>query len=147
MLEGLLLINETDVYEEYGAFLCEDKAGDHANYSALLKPAAMKPYVSVAFREENGERLPDELLPASEARDVTLQFAIIAESATDFMEKYTGFVLFLKAGWLDVDVPETGKVFRMYCASCSNFDQLTDLDDGTVAARFSIKFREPNPSF
>ncbi|MDR0833248.1 MAG: hypothetical protein LBN93_03550 [Candidatus Symbiothrix sp.] len=147
ILQGLLYINNTDVYQQYGAFLSEDKAGDHTNYSALLKPATMKPYVAVSFREENGEKLPTTLTPKSEARDVTLQFAIIAASASVFMQKYTSFMQFLKSGWLNVNVPETGKTFKMYCASCSDYDQLTPIEGNAVAAKFKVKFREPNPTF
>ena len=72
ILKGLLLINGVDVFVDYGAFLAEEKAGDTKNYSALLKPPSAKPHTAVSFREKDGEKLPDALLPAWEARDVTL---------------------------------------------------------------------------
>jgi hypothetical protein len=151
ILTGLLFINETDVYAQYGAFLSEDKASDHTNYAALMKPSGMKPHVAVSFREENGEKLPAVLTPRSEARDVTLQFAILSGSACRFMQNYADFVRFLKSGWLDICLPELGKTFRMYLLSCSDYDQLTPLTDdgeaGDCAARFKVKFREPSPSF
>jgi hypothetical protein len=147
ILDGLLLINGVDVWQEYGVFLSEDKAGDYTNYTALLKPAAMKPHVAVAFREENGERLPDNLLMRSEARDVTLYFAIMAADAATFITNYAAFVQFLKGGWLEIEVPETGRTFRMYCAACSDYSQLTPLDGDAVGARFKVKFREPEPGF
>ncbi|MDR2627183.1 MAG: hypothetical protein LBC40_04030, partial [Dysgonamonadaceae bacterium] len=125
----------------------EDKASDNTNYEALLKPASMKPYVAVSFREENGEKLPAALTPRSEARDVTLQFAVIADNATAFLQKYTAFIQFLKSGWLNVHLPELGKTFKMYFISCAGYDQLTPLSTATVAAKFQVKFREPNPSF
>ena len=31
ILEGLLLVNNQDVYLQYGAFLTEDKQGDYSN--------------------------------------------------------------------------------------------------------------------
>ena len=74
ILKGLLLINGTDVFTAYGAYLVEEKKGDNKNYSALLKPPAAKSHTAVSFRERDGEKLPDSLLPAWEARDVTLQF-------------------------------------------------------------------------
>jgi hypothetical protein len=145
ILEGLLLINETDVYIEYGAFLTEDKAEDNTNYAALLRPAAMKPYVAVSFREENGEKLPEQLLPRSEARDVTLQFAIVAGNATAFKTKYRAFVAFLKSGWLNIQLPELNETFKMYFVSCTDYEQLTTISTTTVAAKFKVKFREPVP--
>ena len=64
ILKGLLLINGVDVFVDYGAFLAEEKAGDTKNYSALLKPPSAKPHTAVSFREKDGEKLPDALLPA-----------------------------------------------------------------------------------
>ena len=146
--EGLLFINTVDVFTEYSAILSEDKASDNSNYAALLKPADMKPYIAVSFREENGEKLPNVLTSRSEARDVTLQFAIIANNANTYMNKYKAFIQFLKSGWLNVDIPELSKTFKMFLVSFTNYDQITPLDDSTdVAARFKVKFREPNPSF
>jgi len=139
-----------DVFTQYGAFLSEDKASDNTNYAALMKPAGMKPYVAVSFREEHGEKLPAQLTPRSEARDVTLQFAIIADNATVFMQKYQNFVQFLKSGWLSVNLPELNKTFKMYLVSFTDYEQLTPVttDAGVaVASKFKVKFREPNPSF
>ena len=147
VLSGLLYINGTDVFTQYGAFLTEDKASDNTNYSALMKPAGMKPYVAVSFREENGERLPEALTPCSEARDVTLHFAILANNAAVFLQKYADFIQFLKSGWLNFNLPELNQTFKMYFVSCSDYDQLTPVSATTVAAKFKVKFREPNPSF
>jgi hypothetical protein len=150
ILTGLLFINNTDVYTQYGAFLSEDKASDNTNYAALLKPASMKPYVAVSFREENGEKLPEVLTPRSEARDVTLQFAIMADTSALFMQKYAAFIQFLKSGWLNINLPELNKIFKMYLVSVADYDQLTPVttDAGTfVASKFKAKFREPNPTF
>jgi hypothetical protein len=145
ILEGLLFINETDVYIAYGAFLTENKADDNSNYAALLRPSAMKPYVAVSFREENGEQLPEQLTPRSEARDVTLQFAIVADNATAFKTKYKSFITFLKSGWLNINVPELNETFRMYFVSCADYEQLTPVSATTVAAKFKVKLREPDP--
>jgi hypothetical protein len=146
ILKGLLLINGTDVYLEYGAFLTEDKPAEHTNYTALLRPANMKSYAAVSFREDNGEKLPETLLSRSEARDVTLQFAIIANSTTSFKTKYKGFIQFLKSGWLNINVTELGETFKMYFSACSDYEQLTSVSTTAVAAKFKVKLREPNPS-
>jgi hypothetical protein len=147
-LIGLLYINDVDAYVGYGAFLSTDRSGEYKNFSALLNPPTMKPYTAVAFREEDGERLPEVLpSPAFEPRDVDLQFAIVASSATQFMQRYTAFVTMLKSGWLNFRVAEIpGKTFRMYYKSSTNFGQLTPLGGGTVVGKFNVKFREPKPT-
>ncbi|WP_042373044.1 hypothetical protein [Bacteroides neonati] len=147
VLEGLLLINGQDVYTTYGAYLTELKAGDHANYNELLKPPAMKPYTAVAYREQDGEALPDVLpIPRFEARDITLHFAITAETKTDWFAKYTAFITLLKSGWLNIEVPELNKTYKMYYKDCTNYEQLTYLKEEAVyASRFKLKLREPKP--
>jgi len=146
ILEGLLYINDKDVYKTYGAFLSEDKEGAHTNYSALMKTPPMKKYTAVDFREEDGEKLPNTLVPAFEARDFELQFAIFGSSKTDFVAKYKAFVVMLRSGWLNIYLPELSKTYRAYYQSCTEYEQLTTFDDGTVAARFKVKFREPKPT-
>ena len=42
ILEGLLLINQTDVYARFGAFLAETAEDRHDNYDSLLAPPALK---------------------------------------------------------------------------------------------------------
>jgi len=145
--KGLLFINGVDVYDRYGAFLTEDDWGKHSNYSELLMPPKTKPYISVNFREDTGEKLPDVLpCPAFEARDVTLYFAILADTPAIFIDRYYTFVTLLKSGWLDVRLPELNRTYKMYYQECSAYDQLTPVD-GQVAARFKVKLREPVPQF
>lgn len=149
ILKGLLYINEDDVYERYGAFLSENKAGEYKNYSALMKPSASKSHVAVNFREHDGERYPEKLLPALDARDVVLQFAICAPDKESFFLRYHDFVQMLRNGnngFLNIKVPELNKTYRMIYLSCSEWEQLTDFGN-EVAARFSVKFREPSPEF
>lgn len=146
ILEGLLFINDGDVYKTCGAFLTEDKDGDNTNYAALLMPPKMKAYTAVSFREHDGEKLPANLTPAFEARDITLQFAIIGTGKADYIKKYRDFLTILKSGWLDIRLPELSKTYRMYYKESTGYDQLTQLNDETVAAKFKVKFREPVPT-
>lgn len=146
ILEGLLYINDNDVYKTYGVFLTEDKAGDNTNYSALLTPPKMKAYTAVSFREQDGEKLPDKLIPAFEARDVTLQFAITGNGKTGFVRNYQSFLELLKSGWLNIRLPELGKTYRMYYKESTGYNQLTPLDGITVAGKIKVKFREPVPT-
>lgn len=149
ILKGLLLINDIDPFEAYGAFLAEDKAGDTKNYSSLLKPAAVKAQKEVSFREQHGVKIPDVVVQRRQARDVTLQFAILAADKAEFMTRYTSFIEMLqtgKDGWLDFYFPEMNRHFRLFYREASDYKQLTDFE-GEVAGKFSVKFREPQPTF
>ena len=144
--KGLLYINEKDVFEEYGAILCHDRQNRNTNYSELLRPAKMKPYTAVNFRELDGEKLPTELLPRIEARDVTLQFAVIGESKEDFLAKYDKFLAMLRSGWLEIRLPDLGRTFRMYYKECTGYKQLVPLSSRQIGGKFTVKFREPEPT-
>lgn len=149
ILEGLLFINNNDAYKSYGVFLSEEKPGKSDNYSALMKPSRAKKHTAVDFRELDGEKYPDVLTPAFEARDVELRFSMIAANKTSFIESYSEFVQMLKTGidgWLVFYLPELDKTYRMFYKECGSWDQLTDFN-GQVVASFKVKFREPNPVF
>lgn len=145
ILAGLLTVNGKDMWTTFGAFLCEDKQGDYTNYSELQKPPAAKNYTAVAYREENGEELPEELPVRFEARDVTLYFAIIAASRKEWRERYGAFVSFITSGWLNIHVPELDKTYKMLYKSCTQYTQLTPIEDGYIAAKLKVKLREPKP--
>ena len=147
ILRGLLFINGLDVWDEYGAFLTEDAAGQNSNYKELLMPPKTKQYIAVNFREDDGEKLPDVLPdPAFEPRNVTLYFAIMAGNRSSFISQYLAFVNLLKSGWLEINLPELDKTYKMYYQECSGYDQLTPIE-GQVVARFKVKLREPVPQF
>lgn len=140
-------MNGVDVYKEYNAFLAEDSANGCANYNELLKMPAMKAYTTVAFREENGERLPDNLPePHYEARDVTLQFGILTGTEEEWYRKYVAFLAFLRSGWLLFSLPELGTTYRMYLKNCSALQMATPLKaGGRIFGKMKMIFREPNP--
>ena len=106
----------------------------------------MKTYTVVSFREQDGEKLPDKLTPAFEARDVTLQFAITGHGQAGFIHNYQAFLTLLKSGWLNIRLPELGKTYRMYYKESTSYDQLTPLEGTTVAGKIKVKFREPVPT-
>lgn len=149
ILNGLLFINDMDAYQEYGVFLSEGKPGDTKNYSALMKPSRAKSHTPVNFRERDGEKYPDKLVPALEARDVELQFTLKATDRDDFFIKYGNFIQTLKNGvngWLSFYLPEINRTYSFFYMECSSWDQLTTFE-GKVYASFKVKFREPNPVF
>lgn len=140
-------MNGVDVYKEYNAFLAEDSADGRTNYNELLKMPAMKAYTAVPFREENGERLPDELPePHYEARDVTLQFGILADTEQEWYGKYVAFLAFLRSGWLVFNLTELDTTYRMYLRSCTDMKMVTPMrTNGKIFGKLKLKFREPNP--
>lgn len=146
ILSGLLYINKQDIWAEYRAFLSEDNPGEYTNYSALLKPSTMKPYVAVSTREIDGEKLPQTLLPALEPRDIVLQFALCAANEFEFMGVHGKFIEMLRSGWLEMFVPQIERTFRLYYQGCSDYTQLTPFN-GEMAAKIKVKFREPKPQF
>lgn len=146
--EGLLLINGVDM-AAYGVFLCETSPGDHTNYDALMKPSKTKAPVSVSYPERNGEELPDELGEIKhEARDIPLKLAIVGDSRQQWFSRYNALMELLKSGWLDMNVPELGRTYKVYMKECSNYSHLTSLaDTGQQISCINITFREPKPQF
>ncbi|MCI7071278.1 MAG: hypothetical protein MR982_10030 [Bacteroides pyogenes] len=146
-MEGLFIINDKDMFKEYGVFLTEDRPGNFFNLSELLKPAQMKPYMAVSFREEDGEKLPEVLpAPRMEPRDFTLYVAMIAQTPELFTANYSGFMGLIKSGWLTIRVSGIDKNYKVYYQGCSFYAPLTETDQGEVITRMKLKFREPQPT-
>lgn len=150
-LKNLLYINDVDVYSWFKVFLAEEKVGDHTNMEALLKPSSLKANVAVDIREQTGEKYSADLKPVNQARDVTLHFLCHGDSKTDFLNNFQAFINFIKVGkngtgWLNLKVAELDTIFKLFAQECSEYKQLTYISDDLVAARFSIKFREPQPA-
>jgi hypothetical protein len=151
ILENQALLNGKDIWTEYHAFLREEKVGEQKNLEALLSPAKMKAHVAVTFREEDGEKYSDHLLPKSEARDIKLHFAIVADSKAQFFIRYRRFVQALKMGndgWLVWKFPPLELEMRTFLTEFTPFDALSNLWVEEVhCGAFKAVFREPKPSF
>lgn len=146
VLHGKTYINDVDIYEDYGAFLGEERNGSRENLKSLFTPSATKKQVSVNFRERTGEKYPKELSMINEARDVTLTFVIYAKTKSEWLQKYNAFVAFIKSGWLTVRFPTIDLELRMFYLSCTTYSPLTYLwQEGVQASHFKVKFREPEP--
>lgn len=150
-LQGILLINGTDIWTQFSAFLAEESAERHDNYAALLAPAKTKSHLAVSLREEQGERLAADLRPRSEGRDIELRFALIADTAQQYIARYRDFIAFLKTGnkgWLNLSLPALGLTLRCYFKQCTQLTQLTPIKgEMQQAALLKITFREPISSF
>mgnify|MGYP000187502855 CR=1 FL=1 len=109
ILSGLVLVNGTDIWTEYGVFLVEDRRGGMENLTAILTPSKAKKDTAVDIREEHGEKYSPVLTPRNEARDVTLHFALYNKTQAGWMKQYFAFVNFLKQGkdgWLEIRFPQ-----------------------------------------
>ena len=63
ILSGLVLVNGTDIWTEYGVFLVEDRRGGMENLTAILTPSKAKKDTAVDIREEHGEKYSPVLTP------------------------------------------------------------------------------------
>ncbi len=149
ILGGLVLINDMDIWTEYGVFLVEDKRGGMENLTSILTPSKAKPDTSVNIREEDGEKYSAVLTPKNEARDMTLHFALYNRTQAGWLKKYFAFINFLKQGkdgWLDISFPQLDLTLRVKYTDSTKFKPLTYLwKEGVHASKFKVKFREPKP--
>lgn len=149
ILGGLVLVNGTDIWTIYSAFLVEDKRGGMDNLTAILTPSKAKADTAVDIREEDGEKYSAVLTPRNEARDVTLHFALYNKTQAGWLKKYFEFINFLKQGkdgWLDISFPQIGLTLHVKYADSPKFKPLTYLwKEGVHAGKFKVKFREPKP--
>lgn len=150
-LKGLLIINGTDIWTTFGAFLVEEKRGGRENLTAIMTPSKAKSYVGVNIRERDGVKYSAILDARNDERDVTLHFALFARTKDEWLRRYRDFITFLKKGkdgWLSVNLPELDLTMRMFYVDCGSYKPLTYLwKEGVQASRFKIRFREPEPSF
>lgn len=150
-LKNLVIINGKDIWTEFGVFLTEEKKGGRENLTSIMTPSKVKTHVAVNIREENGSKYSSVLDVKNEERDVTLHFALFAESRSEWLQKYRDFITFLKEGengWLSMRLPELSLTMRLFYVDCPGYKPLTYLwKEGVHASRFKVKFREPVPSF
>lgn len=138
ILSGLVLVNGTDIWTEYGVFLVEDRRGGMENLTAILTPSKAKKDTAVDIREEDGEKYSAVLNPKNEARDVTLHFALYNKTQAGWMKQYFAFVNFLKRGkdgWLEIRFPQLDLQLRVKYADCTKFTPADLSVDGRRACR------------
>ena len=149
-LKNQVIINGSDIWVRFGAFLTEEKKGGRENLTAIMTPTKAKTHVAVNIREENGSKSSNKLEVKNEERDVTLHFALFAESRSAWLTKYRDFITFLKQGadgWLTIQFPEINLTMRVFYVESPVFKPLTYLwKEGVHASRFKVKFREPQPT-
>ena len=150
ILSGKVLINGTDIWKAYGAFLVEKKRGDRNNLKAIMAPSKTKTHVAVDIREEDGEKYSAVLEVRNQARDVKLYFALYADTRDEWLSRYKAFIAFLKQGddgWLDIRFPDLDMTLHVFYKESSDYEPLTYLwQAGKHASRFTVIFREPKPT-
>lgn len=150
-LDGLVIINGTDIWKEFGAFLTEEKKGGRENLNAILKASKVKSHVGVDIREHDGTKYSAKLDVRNQARDITLHFAIFAPTVEEWIDRYGKFLTLVKQGkdgWLTMRLPTLGLTMRLFYVENTDFKSLTYLwKEGVQAGRFKVKFREPEPTF
>lgn len=150
-LDGLVTINGTDIWKEFGAFLTEEKKGGRENLNAILKASKVKSHVGVDIREHNGTKYSAKLDVRNQERDITLHFAIFAPTVEEWIDRYGKFLELVKQGkdgWLTMRLPTLGLTMRLFYVENTDFKSLTYLwKEGVQAGRFKVKFREPEPTF
>ena len=150
ILGGKVLVNGTDIWKEYGAFLVEKKRGDRNNLKAIMAPSKTKSHVAVDIREEDGEKYSSVLDVRNQARDVKLMFALYADTRDEWLSQYRSFIAFLKQGddgWLDIRFPDLDMTLHVFYKEGSDYEPLTYLwQAGKQASWFYVTFREPKPA-
>ncbi len=150
-LDGLVTINGTDIWKEFGAFLTEEKKGGRENLNAILKASKVKSHVGVDIREHDGTKYSAKLDVRNQERDITLHFAIFAPTVEEWIDRYGKFLTLVKQGkdgWLTMRLPTLGLTMRLFYVENTDFKSLTYLwKEGVQAGRFKVKFREPEPTF
>lgn len=151
ILKNLVIINGVDIWTEFGAFLTEEKQGGRENLTAIMTPSKVKGHVAVNIREHDGSKYSTKLDVKNAERDVTLHFALFAESRSGWLLKYREFISFLKQGeegWLSIRFPELSLTMRVFYVECSGYKPLSHIwQEGIHASRFKVRFREPVPTF
>lgn len=149
ILNGLVLINGTDIWQRYGVFLTEERKGGRENLTAIMTASKVKDHVGVDIREQNGKRYSQSLVVKNQERDVTLHFAQYASTKSDWLQNYMDFIQFLKTGnngWLNIEFTELSLMLRVFYVESTAYRPLTYLwKEGVQASRYKVKFREPNP--
>lgn len=135
---NLWKINGVNISNEYGVYMLK------GSYDNLLTLPSTKEYLTEQTREIHGEKayIFDTRY---EARDVTLQFVMSSDDLQHLMERRDSFLSFI-CGRCELELCRHNRFYYLYYKSTSNWSRITRLNDGSVYVKFSITFRETDPS-
>lgn len=135
-MNGELIINGKDAYTIWGI-----RMGD-GFMNALLAPSTLKPMIENKSRLEHGKRVIVHN-PRIEEREITLSFAISAQTSQQYHMRRDSFYAELYKGNVEIRVPALGgQTYRLiYQGKSSTYAENRQHTHGSI----SIKFIEPNP--
>lgn len=145
-LTGFLLINGTDAWTEYGAFLGETEEGGHVNMDALLRIPSAKDITTVDFRERVGVEFPQNPDVKLSSIERTLQFWLRGTSAADRLDKYKRMMTLITSGMLAVSVKNYRTYNMVYQDMPADPSWYESYEGDRFYVLFSVKFLEPQPS-
>ena len=134
MNTGQLYINDQDAWLTWGVFMVGDSIDN------LLLPPPPKPYVENNFRSQDGKQV-FIIDTKKEARDVQVEFCILANSRTEYLQAYKSFVNVLSDGMVTLRVPMLDEVYRLTVGSYLSLGYHGRF--GKLAVRFDESFTEP----
>lgn len=145
-LKGFLLINGTDAWTEYGAFLGETEEGGHVNMDALLRMPSAKDITTVDFRERVGVELPQNPDVKLSSIERTLQFWLRGTSSADRLDKYQRMMTLITSGMLSISVKNYRTYNMVYQDMPTDPSWYESYEGDRFYVLFSVKFMEPQPS-
>lgn len=130
-----IYINGIDAKSRYGITLAS------GGFSALRKPAPLKPFVESKSRLQHGKRIVVKN-PKYEERTLTLPIILTAKDISEFTEKYDMFCSeILDTGMLNITVDTIPNVtYRCIYEDCQQYTEFVQ-----EMAKFILKLVEPNP--
>ena len=72
--------------------------------------------------------------------------AVVADTRTGWFKNYNAVLALLKSGWLTLEVPEIGRVMKVYLKEYTRYSQFTAIrNTGQQIAGFTVTLHEPKP--
>lgn len=133
-MKGKFYINGNDAYTEYGAVFLK------GTYETLLKPPAMKEYITNSSRLEHGVRyVANSNTAKTNERTFQLNLFIKGSSERDYIAKVSALMSELEKGSFTLKVMDLGYVYNLVYTDCASYG-----DYGRKRGKFTLKLIEPN---
>ncbi|MDR2057634.1 MAG: hypothetical protein LBP83_05025 [Dysgonamonadaceae bacterium] len=133
-MTGQLYINEKDAWLTWGAFLVADSLDN------LLLPASPKAYTENNFRSQDGKQV-FIVNTKKDARDVQVEFCILAASREEYLVAYKNFVDELSDGMVTFRIPSISMEFKLTVSSYLSLGHYGKF--GKLSIRFNESYSVP----
>jgi hypothetical protein len=143
-LSGRYWIDGMDIWTAFGLFV-ESGSDGFLNYPTR------KDGISHDWLDSNGIDV-DTSLNFLGPRDITLNFALLCSSESDYWVKYENFISrMIQPGMRRIQLAQfVGRSYQVYYKSCQNYHRFTKIIDADdlhkIASKFSVTFTETNPA-